>query len=43
MKKWFLIGGGVVGSNAIEMALGLQARVTVLDRSVPRLRELDAR
>jgi len=37
-----VIGGGVVGTNAIQMALGLQARVTVLDLSLPRLRELDA-
>jgi len=38
-----VIGGGVVGTNAIEMALGLNARVTVLDKSLPRLRELNAR
>jgi alanine dehydrogenase len=38
-----VIGGGVVGTNAIEMALGLKARVTVLDKSLPRLRELDMR
>lgn len=38
-----VIGGGVVGINAIEMALGLNARVTVLDKSLPRLRELDTR
>ena len=35
-----VIGGGVAGSNAAEMAVGLGAEVTVLDRSVPRLREL---
>jgi len=35
-----VIGGGVVGINAAKMAVGLGARVTVLDRSVPRLREL---
>jgi alanine dehydrogenase len=35
-----VLGGGVVGSNAIRMALGLEARVTVLDLSVPRLRQL---
>ena len=35
-----VIGGGVVGSNAIRMALGLEARVTVLDQSLPRLRAL---
>ncbi|WP_366654534.1 alanine dehydrogenase [Fodinicurvata sp. EGI_FJ10296] len=37
-----VIGGGVVGTNAARMALGLGARVTVIDRSLPRLKELDA-
>jgi alanine dehydrogenase len=37
-----VIGGGVVGSNAIRMALGLGAQVTVLDQSLPRLRALAA-
>ncbi len=36
-----VIGGGVVGTNAIKMALGMGAEVTVLDRSIPRLRELE--
>lgn len=36
-----IIGGGVVGINAIKMAIGLGARVTVLDRSLPQLRYLD--
>ncbi len=36
-----VIGGGVVGSNAIQMALGMGAKVTVLDKSLPRLRELE--
>lgn len=36
-----VIGGGVVGSNAIRMAMGLEARVTVLDKSLVRLQELD--
>lgn len=35
-----VIGGGVVGVNAAKMAVGLGARVTVFDRSVPRLRFL---
>ena len=35
-----VVGGGVVGMNAAKMAVGLGARVTVLDRSVPRLRYL---
>jgi len=37
-----VIGGGVVGTNAIQMAAGMGAKVTVLDRSIARLRELDA-
>jgi alanine dehydrogenase len=36
-----IIGGGVVGTNAIRMATGVDAHVTVLDKSVDRLRELD--
>ncbi|MFT5501605.1 MAG: alanine dehydrogenase [Woeseiaceae bacterium] len=36
-----VVGGGVAGSNAAEMAIGLGARVTILDRSVPRLRQID--
>ncbi|MGI9356976.1 MAG: alanine dehydrogenase [Rhizobiaceae bacterium] len=36
-----IIGGGVVGTNAAMMAVGLGANVTILDRSIPRLRELD--
>ncbi|MEQ8495304.1 MAG: alanine dehydrogenase, partial [Gammaproteobacteria bacterium] len=36
-----VIGGGVVGANAAQMAIGLGADVTVLDRSLARLRELD--
>ncbi|NNM60117.1 MAG: alanine dehydrogenase [Legionellales bacterium] len=36
-----VIGGGVVGTNAIRMAMGMEARVTVLDRSLRRLKELD--
>ncbi|GGO79659.1 alanine dehydrogenase [Marinobacterium nitratireducens] len=39
--KVVVIGGGVVGVNAARMALGLGADVTVLDRSLPRLAELD--
>lgn len=35
-----VIGGGVAGTNAAEMAMGLGAHVTILDRSVPRLRRL---
>jgi alanine dehydrogenase len=36
-----IIGGGVVGTHAARMAVGLGADVTILDRSIPRLRELD--
>ncbi|MBI4168968.1 MAG: alanine dehydrogenase, partial [Acidobacteria bacterium] len=36
-----ILGGGTVGINAAAMALGLGARVTVLDRSLARLRYLD--
>jgi alanine dehydrogenase len=36
-----VIGGGVVGINAARMAMGLNAHVTILDRSLARLKELD--
>lgn len=36
-----VIGGGVVGIHAARMALGLAAEVTILDRSLARLREID--
>lgn len=39
--KVTVIGGGVVGINAAMMATGLGADVTILDRSIPRLRQLD--
>lgn len=39
--KVCIIGGGVVGINAAAMALGLGADVTVIDRSVSRLKILD--
>jgi alanine dehydrogenase len=38
--KVVVLGGGVAGTNAAEMAAGLRADVTVVDRSVDRLREL---
>jgi len=38
-----VIGGGVVGENAIEMAIGLGSRVTVIDRDVDVLDRLDRR
>lgn len=37
-----VLGGGVAGTNAISVAVGLGARVTVLDTNIQRLRELDA-
>ena len=40
--KVAIIGGGVVGTQAAVVAAGIGASVTVLDRSLPRLRELDA-
>lgn len=36
-----IIGGGVVGTHAARMAVGLGAEVTIVDRSIPRLRQLD--
>jgi len=36
-----VLGGGIVGMHAARMAVGLGAEVTILDRSIPRLRELD--
>lgn len=36
-----ILGGGVSGFNAARMAVGLESRVTILDRSPDRLRELD--
>ena len=39
--KVTIIGGGVVGTQAAHMAVGLGADVTLLDRSLPRLRYLD--
>ncbi len=38
--KVVILGGGVAGTHATEMAVGLRADVTVVDRSVDRLREL---
>ena len=36
-----IIGGGVVGTNAAKMAVGLGAHVTIIDNNLDRLRELD--
>src|SRR5882724_4295694 len=40
--KVVILGGGVSGTHAAEMAVGLRADVTVVDRSVKRLRELSS-
>jgi alanine dehydrogenase len=40
--KVVVLGGGVSGINATRMAVGLGAHVTVIDRSIPRLREIEA-
>ncbi|GAA4217305.1 alanine dehydrogenase [Actinocatenispora rupis] len=39
--KVVVLGAGVAGANAVEIAVGLRADVTVLDLNVARLRELD--
>ena len=39
--KVCIVGGGVVGSNAAQIALGMGARVTVVDMNLNRLRQLD--
>ncbi len=36
-----ILGAGVVGTHALQMAIGLGAKVTVLDKNVERLRQLD--
>jgi alanine dehydrogenase len=38
-----IIGGGVSGSHAAEIAVGMQANVTIIDRDLARLRQLEAR
>ncbi len=39
--KVVVIGGGVVGLHAARMAVGLGADVSIIDRSIPRLRQID--
>jgi alanine dehydrogenase len=36
-----VLGGGIVGTQAAKMAAGFGARVTIMDISIPRLRQLD--
>lgn len=38
-----VLGGGVVGTNAIRMAIGMEARVTVIEKSLDRLQWLDSK
>ena len=40
--KVLIVGGGVVGQNAAVVAVGMEADVTLLDVSLPRLRQLDS-
>lgn len=39
--KVVIVGGGVVGTQAAKVAVGLGADITIFDRSIPRLRELE--
>jgi alanine dehydrogenase len=39
--KVVVLGGGVAGTNAARMAVGLEASVTIIDKSLTRLKELD--
>ena len=39
--KVVVLGGGVAGTNAARMAVGLEASVIIIDKSLPRLKELD--
>lgn len=36
-----ILGAGIVGSNALQIAVGLGANVTIVDKNIQRLRELD--
>ena len=40
-KNVIVLGGGIVGTQAAKMAAGLGANVTLMDISLPRLRQLD--
>lgn len=41
--KFVVVGGGTAGENAAKIALGMGANVTILDISLPRLQQLEAR
>ena len=36
-----VLGGGVAGTNAAKMAIGMEARVTIIEKSLDRIRQLD--
>ncbi len=36
-----ILGAGIVGTNAMQMAIGMGARVTIVDKNIDRLREID--
>lgn len=40
--KVVVLGGGVVGTNSVRVAIGMGARVVVIDRSIERLNQLDS-
>jgi len=40
--KLVILGGGVVGRNALQMAVGMGAEVCIFDRDIERLRQIDA-
>ena len=39
--KVLILGAGIVGLNALQMAVGMGARVTIVDKNIQRLKELD--
>ncbi len=41
--KVVVLGGGIAGTNAARVAMGTEARVTVIDKSLPKLYDLDLR
>jgi alanine dehydrogenase len=40
--KVLILGAGVVGRNALQIALGMGAQVSIMDRDLERLRQIDA-
>jgi len=41
--KVVILGGGVAGTNAARMAMGMEARVTIIEKSIEKLHDLDQR